>query len=763
VGAGPAAAEVRQGQASQGKRGCAAAAVGGMGPSKGKDRVKAGRYRTEDDEDDGSMASVPSGPAQCAVFKIPDEDEAKPEDIANYEKELKRVIGKLRALNLNVEQFENSSKTLLYLKISAPDTLMRYEAESNFMQLRLMPDFGGALCAYTQELEDKGAFDKPLDNCHPLFCSAFQLKIINDVVNSQAYQAETQEEMADVIDFDKLINPEEGEKIMLQYFALHHDRMRLKMLNEWAKAMNKPQPLDIVREYFGEKIGLFYTWYGYYCTMLWIPGLTGAALTITQILSFIETGSMENPYVLVYAIVISMWANAFCALWKQLENTRKFEWDTLDFENFEQLRKEFKESEKTLRSSDEGDKEPHINEITGEVEDFYYDDGKYLPMPTSRARDQVLSYTVCLINIAIVITGFIFVWVHVAQPLMGPGNVILGGILSGVLNSLIAITIDAIMDGIAELEMKGFMGWLVTNENWETDTLHEDSVIMKTFYFKFFSKYFGLIMVAFAINYVELLGDVHKCPDFQCMPVVQCMFVAIMVMEITYQQLVLHIFPRINKWIGSLNSPAGLEEAAGIKKNLTPQEEQFQWNEPTPVVDLYKDKVYQFGYIAMFGIAFPLVVPLCLAVNLVELRARAEKTLTTKRPDPASAADIGSYQVVLQVCLCQARVLQGMPVCVSRLGHVHWADVASPCHLTHGGRCKVWCECALWSSMRSRVLQSDHHPINQPCVFLRTLVRTRLVCAHIGAEPFWRSGAYPSHVQGSKKRQTFCFSRSTEW
>ena len=692
-----------------------------MGPSKVKDRVKAGRYRTDDDEDDGSMAllaAAAGGPAMCAVFKIPDEDEAKPEDIANYEKELKRVIGKLRALNLNVEQFENSSKTQLYLKISAPDTLMRYEAESTRMKLRLMPDFGGALCAYTQELEDKGAFDKPLDNCHVLFCSAFQLKIIKDVVYSEAYQAETQDEMADVINFDRLMHPSEGEQIMLQYFALHHDRMRLKLLNEWAKAMTKPQPLEIVREYFGERIGLFYTWYGYYCTMLWIPGLTGAAMTITQILSFIETGSMENPYVLVYAIVMSLWANAFCALWRQLENTRQYEWDTLDFENLEQPRKEFKESKKTLRD-DDADNEPHVNEITGEVEAFYYDDGKYLPMPTARARDQLLTYTVCLIVIAIVITGFTFVWVHVTQPLMGPGNVIVGGILAGVLNSVITITIDAIMDGIAELEMNGFMEWLVTNENWETDTLHVDSLVMKVFYFKFFSKYFGLIMVAFAVNYVELLGDVHKCPDFQCMPVLQCMFVAMVVMDTTYQQLVLHVFPRISKWIDSLNSPAGLEEAAGIKKNLTPQEEQFQWLEATPVVDLYKNKIYQFGYIAMFGLAFPLVVPLCLAVNLVELRARAESLLTkNKRPDPASAADIGAYQVVLEVCLCHARRAY-YRVCLSGCQD---CDMFTGLTLHHritflmedGAKCGA--SAHYRAACAAAVPHSDPHPINQPCV-----------------------------------------------
>ena len=164
-------------------------------------RAKAVRYRTEDDEDDGSMALLAAavgGPAMCAVFAIPDEDEADPNDIANYEKQLKRVMGKLRALNLNVEQYENASKTQLYLKISAPDTLLRYEAEEQRVQLRLKEDYGGALCAYSAELEEKDAFDKPLDACHPLFCSAIQLQIIRDVVYSEAYQAEG-EEVEDVI------------------------------------------------------------------------------------------------------------------------------------------------------------------------------------------------------------------------------------------------------------------------------------------------------------------------------------------------------------------------------------------------------------------------------------------------------------------------------------------------------------------------------------------------------------------------------------
>ena len=123
-----------------------------------KERSKAMRYKTEDDEDDGSMALMAAAvgpPAMCAVFVIPDEDEAAPEYIEDADRELKRVIGKLRALNLNVDEFRNKSNTRVFLKISAPDTLLRYEAEAQVYQLRLKEDLGGALCAYTAELEEK--------------------------------------------------------------------------------------------------------------------------------------------------------------------------------------------------------------------------------------------------------------------------------------------------------------------------------------------------------------------------------------------------------------------------------------------------------------------------------------------------------------------------------------------------------------------------------------------------------------------------------
>jgi hypothetical protein len=627
-------------------------------------RKKGTRYRTEDDGEDDSVPLAPKPPGMCAVFVEPDEDEADPEYIKAADVEKKRAIGKLRALNLNVDEHRTEDGTKTFLTITAPETLLRYEAEAHTYQLRLQEEYGGALCAYTAELEAKDAFDTPKDKAHKLFCSAFQLKMIKDVVYSEAYQAEPGEE-EDVIDFDKLMNPEDPSmKIVEAYFPLHHDRVRLQLLMEWARPMDKPQPLELVREYFGEKMALFYTWFGFYNTMLWIPAIAGFLLFVTQILSYSQTGSLENPYSVVYACVIALWSNTFCSLWKQLENTRKYQWDMLAFEDLEDLREEFKDNPKTITSEEGGECDPHINEVTEEVDEYWYDDGQYFPIPTGRAKDQLITYTVVLVVIIIVIVAFQFFWVHVTHPLMEPGNVLVGGVLGGVLNSVVTIAFDIAMDGIAELELPGITGMLVEGENWTTDTEHEDAIIKKTFYFKFFSKYYALLMVAFGVNYLEIDGEVHKCPDFQCLPVLQCMFCTIVVIDIVYQLVVQHLFPIINKWIDAMNEPAGARAEAGRRpKPKTPQEEQYDWLDSTPTVDLYKDKIYQFGYISMFGVVFPLVVPLCLLVNLIEMRTRATTLLTkNRRPEPLSAADIGSYQYVLEVC----RVSRREPACIAQ-------------------------------------------------------------------------------------------------
>ena len=72
----------------------------------------------------------------------------------------------------------------------------------------------------------------------------------------------------------------------LAYYPLHDGNFhkddgnqRSFLYKEWAAMRKfwKYQPLDAVKSYFGVKIGLYFTWLGFYTTMLVLPSFVGLA------------------------------------------------------------------------------------------------------------------------------------------------------------------------------------------------------------------------------------------------------------------------------------------------------------------------------------------------------------------------------------------------------------------------------------------------------------------------------------------------------
>ena len=292
--------------------------------------------------------------------------------------------------------------------------------------------------------------------------------------------------------------------------------------------------------------------------MLWLPSLVGLALFVSEVMSYFETGSLENPYKVCYCVFMVVWITGFNALWKNLEKARSYEWDTLNFEEEEDFRQEFKQNKLTEHQS-------HVNDVTGDLDDYYYDDGTFFPIPTGRARSQALSYGVLAVSVLVVIVANIYIWKMVALPMMQPDNVLTGTLVGASLSSLVTIVLDAVMDGVPQLGTEGLIDILVEDANWDTDTRqetsispplplsplrlpphnsqpslpaclrlrldgcslvakwesdavgdtddrHEDALIMNTFYFKIFNKYFALVWVAFLANYIEVVAIASATP-----------------------------------------------------------------------------------------------------------------------------------------------------------------------------------------------------------------------------------------------------------
>ncbi|KAM9327868.1 anoctamin-2b [Pholidichthys leucotaenia] len=145
---------------------------------------------------------------------------------------------------------------------------------------------------------------------------------------------------------------------------------------EWARysAFYKYQPIDLVRKYFGEKIGLYFAWLGVY-TQLLIPASIvgiivfgyGVATVDTNIPSLemcdqrlnftmcplcdgacdfwhLSTACgtarashlFDNPATVFFAIFMSLWAVLFLEHWKRRQISLSFSWDLTGIEDDEE-------------------------------------------------------------------------------------------------------------------------------------------------------------------------------------------------------------------------------------------------------------------------------------------------------------------------------------------------------------------------------------------------------------------------------------------
>ncbi|KAK2553084.1 Anoctamin-10 [Acropora cervicornis] len=142
--------------------------------------------------------------------------------------------------------------------------------------------------------------------------------------------------------------------IVTQIFPLH-DREKLKALeHKWYLSFNRKQPLDSIRDYFGETIALYFGFLSFYSVSLVPP--------VLLVVVFALSGAHEQTKNTVFAILNLIWATVFLEAWKRRCAEISFKWGTL-----------------TSGMTSEQDEEPRpqywgtkrLSPITGEMEQYY--------------------------------------------------------------------------------------------------------------------------------------------------------------------------------------------------------------------------------------------------------------------------------------------------------------------------------------------------------------------------------------------------------
>uniref|UniRef100_A0A2C9M9K5 Anoctamin n=1 Tax=Biomphalaria glabrata TaxID=6526 RepID=A0A2C9M9K5_BIOGL len=429
-----------------------------------------------------------------------------------------------------------------------------------------------------------------------------------------------------------------------------------KELDEKWSRFYKFQPMWQIRNYFGEKIGLYFAWTGVLITTLWIPMLFGVAVFIYGLYeSLTDTATKPNATSLglqdvledvkeafdndvtpFFALFICCWGTIFLEVWKRRCSFLAYEWDVDQFETNEPDRPQFYG---TVVKRDP---------ITDSLAWFYPFKLQLLKFSTSAA---VLIFMVCVVvaSVFAVIVYRVIMNIDYCPDLPNKECLLLTTIVSSILNAVSILILGKIYDKLAVV--------LTDWENHRTQTSYDDSLIIKLFAFQFVNSYASCFYVAFLRGNGSLFKDryVDTC-EGSCMA------------QLSFQILTLMIikpFPKFFKDIGlpllkkiliclrrlccqknqveltEENSAQQSQELFLERERLKPDLDDFTMGE-------YTEKVILYGFLMLFACSFPLAPLMAIVICLIDIRVDAKRLLYLfRRPIAHIAEDIGMWYNIL--------------------------------------------------------------------------------------------------------------------
>uniref|UniRef100_A0A669D185 Anoctamin n=1 Tax=Oreochromis niloticus TaxID=8128 RepID=A0A669D185_ORENI len=468
---------------------------------------------------------------------------------------------------------------------------------------------------------------------------------------------------------------------------------------EWARysAFYKYQPIDLVRKYFGEKIGLYFAWLGVY-TQLLVPASIvgiivfgyGVATMDTNIPSLemcdqrlnftmcplcdqacdfwhLSTACgtakashlFDNPATVFFAIFMSLWAVLFLEQWKRRQISLSFSWDLTGIEEDEvnehpRPRYETILLQKRQKKQNNKKKKKKKNEV-----------GRQRKQKKLTWKDRLPGY---LINVSSILFMFALTFSAVfgviiyritvsAIMAMSPDPEIRHNVrvtvtaTAVIINLVVILILDEIYGAVAV--------WLTELEIPKTETNFEERLILKAFLLKFMNAYAPIFYVAFFKgrfagrpgNYVYVFNDfrMEECAPGGCLIELCIQLSIIMLGKQLIQNNIFEIgIPKLKKLVRTLKEK---ETTTKVREEEKPPQ---QWNLDYALAPFegltpeYMEMIIQFGFVSLFVASFPLAPLFALLNNIIEIRLDAKKFVTElRRPVAARAKDIGIWYNVL--------------------------------------------------------------------------------------------------------------------
>lgn len=404
-----------------------------------------------------------------------------------------------------------------------------------------------------------------------------------------------------------------------QYFPLHENAKLVDMGKDWFKCFVSGQHIEKVRNYFGERIAMYFLFMAHFNKWLLAPALLGPIKWLLDLLSrrffplFIHHGEYAQKYLLsAFAVAMGIWAIFFIHFWRMKAANYALKWGTLGMST--QLEPTRPKATGTSR----------VNPVTGRID-------RHFPWAQ---RLWAVAFSGSVLTVTIIILLF---WIGALFALRHRFHQESGGRLTfQIINAVSVEVINAIFTRIAR--------WLTERENHRTDSEVAYHMMAKTLVFKFFNCYSSLYYIAFFKEHGYLWGMEMQCINDNCLEDLGQQLLIFMLCRLILMNLVEIGVPMAVTWWRNFREGRTFHTSLftnplTVMPDLSSAEKQSK-KDP---YDLYEDMdeiLILFGYSTLFVVSCPWVPCIALISTVFECFLDQKKLLMLyQRPFPVQVAN----------------------------------------------------------------------------------------------------------------------------
>mmetsp|Transcript_33029 Transcript_33029/g.68964 ORF Transcript_33029/g.68964 Transcript_33029/m.68964 type:complete len:739 (-) Transcript_33029:239-2455(-) len=539
------------------------------------------------------------------------------------------VVHQLSDSGLVLMLYYSRDRDEIFVRVAADEPHLRRVAEMRQYNLELKPQYLSAFAQYKNDYAGrrelnysdrcvvshiyKSHVDTTADDHGELYPQPGAIFRTVDRIRLVDYIVRNTDHDCAGVDIGQMMHDSE----LLHYFPLHETRKLVDLDKDWFKAFTWGTHIDKVRDYFGERIGLYFLFMSHFNKWLSVATILGVGLWLVDLI----VGTPDNFTAIFFCIAMGFWSTFIIHFWRRTAATHALKWGTLGMsKQLEPTRPEFVGVSR-------------INPVTGRIDRYY---------PWSERMWKVIfSYSV--LSVALIALVFVIMVLFALRHIFAQHG---GRLTFMFVNAIVVELMNTIFTSVAKR--------LTDRENHRAYSEYANHLLAKTVVFKFVNCYISLYYIAFFKANTYLFGMKMKCVDDDCMDDLGKQLAIFMIMRLTLQNFIELAMPYVlmmyrSYMEGRAFNTGMFTNPLTVMPDLSSAERQSKKED----YDLYEDMdevLILYGYTTLFIVACPWVPLFALISNVLECFLDQKKlVLLYRRPFPTPAANNEPWDTAFDV------------------------------------------------------------------------------------------------------------------